>query len=71
MSGMYSGTGKNILALYKDLLKYGKSLTLTDKDYFLKRVKFEFRNNQFLTSKKDIEFHYNRGKELLKLKRIV
>lgn len=68
---MSARTTKDVLLLYKDLLKYGRSLTLTDKDYFIKRIKTEFRNNKHLRTGKEVEFQYNRGKELLKLRRVV
>ncbi|XP_073971007.1 uncharacterized protein [Rhodnius prolixus] len=64
-------TVREILSLYKSLLKYSNHLTLTDKNYFKKRVRAEFKANKELTKLKDIQFYYNRGCELLRLKRII
>ncbi|CAD0196961.1 unnamed protein product [Chrysodeixis includens] len=47
-----------VLKLYKQLISYSKSLTLTDPAYFRRRVGTEFRNNKSLTNSKDITFAY-------------
>lgn len=52
-------TVREILSLYKSLLKYSNHLTLTDKNYFKKRVRAEFKANKELTKLKDIQFYYN------------
>lgn len=39
---MSSPSRAQILRLYKDLLRYGDSLKLTDKNYFRNRIKKEF-----------------------------
>ena len=47
-----------VLKLYKDILRYSNQLIYTDKEYFINKVKNEFRNNKDLTDQSDIEFFY-------------
>lgn len=47
-----------ILRLYKDLMLYSRRLTLTDPDYFKRRVVTEFKNNKALDKVEDITFAY-------------
>ncbi|XP_064210745.1 mitochondrial ribosome and complex I assembly factor AltMIEF1 [Tribolium castaneum] len=54
-----------ILKLYKDLLRYGQNLKFTDKDYFHKRIRREFRKNRDLTDESAISFNFERGIVLL------
>lgn len=49
---------RKIILLYRDLLRYGKHLQLTDKDYYMSQVKKEFRKNKSLENPEDIEFQY-------------
>lgn len=49
---------QNILRLYKHLLKYGKQLQFTDKEYFATRIQKEFRSNKSLVESEDILFSY-------------
>lgn len=51
-------TRTEVLKLYKHLITYSKSLTLTDSAYFRRRVVTEFKNNKSLTKSKDIAFAY-------------
>lgn len=51
-------TKLQILKLYKDLLRYGQNLKLTDKDYFCKRIRGEFRKNRDLTEQSAINFNF-------------
>lgn len=51
-------TNLQILKLYKELLRYGQQLKYTDKNYYMKRIKQEFRNNSYLTEEKDILFNF-------------
>lgn len=51
-------TRTEILKLYKQLITYSKTLTLTDPAYFRRRVATEFRKNKALTKPKDITFAY-------------
>lgn len=45
--------------LYKELLKYGSSLKLTDKNYYKNRIKQEFLDNSQLVKPDEIKFFYN------------
>jgi len=45
--------------LYKELLKYGSSLKLTDKNYYKIRIKQEFLNNKQLVKQEEIKFFYD------------
>lgn len=47
-----------IKRLYKDLLRYGQQLRYTNKEYFCKRIKAEFKNNKSLNDQQDIAFQY-------------
>lgn len=60
-----------VLRLYKDLLRYSSRLQFTDKSYYLKRVRTEFRSNQSLSKSEDIQFYYNKGVAFLSCQRLV
>lgn len=64
-------THLQVKQLYKELLKYGSSLKLTDKNYYKIRIKQEFLNNKQLVKQEEIKFFYDKGQELLKRKSIV
>ncbi|XP_037038751.1 uncharacterized protein LOC119076170 [Bradysia coprophila] len=68
---MNPSTSQQVLRLYKNLLRYGNQLQLTDKWYFMNRVRDEFEANKGLTSTEQIEFSIKRGEAVLKNKRIV
>lgn len=55
---MLQPSRQQVLRLYKHLIKYGNHLTLTDKNYFLGRVRHEFRENRQLTNPLEIEFNF-------------
>lgn len=55
---MSKPTPRDILKLYRDLIRYSKNLNFTDKDYFLFRVQDEFRKNQQIGKPEAIEFCY-------------
>ncbi|XP_050541104.1 electron transfer flavoprotein regulatory factor 1 isoform X2 [Daktulosphaira vitifoliae] len=61
----------HIRKLYKELLKYGQTLELTNKNYYQKRIKQEFVKNKELADPEKIHFFYNKGLELLKKKSII
>ena len=42
--------------LYRKLLRYGRQLQYTDKEYYFNRIRQEFQENRHLTEAKDIEF---------------
>lgn len=52
-------THLQVKQLYKELLKYGSSLKLTDKNYYKIRIKQEFLNNKQLVKQEEIKFFYN------------
>lgn len=54
---MSASTSREVLQLYRKLLKYGQELKLTDQTYFCKRVRKEFKTNKNLTSEADIQFN--------------
>ncbi|KAG5679290.1 hypothetical protein PVAND_008868 [Polypedilum vanderplanki] len=55
---------QSVLALYKELLKYGKTLKHTDKDYYMKRVREEFVKNKDLPEDK-IPYSIKQGRVFL------
>ncbi|CAH1108807.1 unnamed protein product [Psylliodes chrysocephalus] len=59
-----------VLKLYKELLRYGKQLKLTDKNFFRRRIKQEFKNNKGLEIETEIDHIYKKGVTLL-LNRLV
>lgn len=52
-------THLQVKQLYKELLKYGCSLKLTDKNYFKSRIKQEFLDNKQLVKPDEIQFFYD------------
>ena len=57
------------LSLYRQLLRYGQKLCLTDKHYFSERIRAEFSKNKSLSDSDLIIKQINRGEELLRLNR--
>lgn len=51
-------TRTQILKLYKHLHRYSNSLQFTDKKYFMRKVRAEFRDAKTLENPKDIEFAF-------------
>uniref|UniRef100_A0A6M2DSF1 Putative lyr motif-containing protein 5 n=1 Tax=Xenopsylla cheopis TaxID=163159 RepID=A0A6M2DSF1_XENCH len=47
-----------VLRLYKNLLRYGKNLQYTDKEYFCNRIRKEFRNNKTCTQPEELIFNF-------------
>jgi len=47
-----------ILHLYKNLLKYSNQLVYTDKNFYLNKIKRDFRQNKHLTQQEDIRYFY-------------
>lgn len=54
---MNAPTSRQVLQLYRNLMRYSKELKFTDQKYFQKRVRKEFKLNKDLTSEADIEFN--------------
>lgn len=48
----------SVIRLYKDLLRYTKQIQYSDKEYYINRVKSEFRSRKNLSEPKDIEYYY-------------
>ena len=60
-----SSTRLIVLSLYRQLLRYGENLILTDKDYFCTRVRSEYAKNKNLNNTQLIRKQIARGEELL------
>lgn len=60
-----------ILSLYKDILRYGETLSFTDKKYFKYRIRASFRDNKDLTEEKEIDFQLKKGMKFLEARRVV
>lgn len=43
-----------VLQLYRDLLRYGRKLEFTDKEFYFLRIRAEFQANKELRSAEDI-----------------
>lgn len=48
---------KQVLQLYRDLLRYSKDFKFTDKTYFKNRIRTEFENHKNLESEADIDYN--------------
>ncbi|XP_011202256.2 MIEF1 upstream open reading frame protein [Bactrocera dorsalis] len=68
---MLQPSKQQILRLYKHLIRYGNQLQLTDKNYFLGRIRREFREGRGLSDPVQIEFNFKRGETLLRKGRIL
>ncbi|XP_068084193.1 mitochondrial ribosome and complex I assembly factor AltMIEF1 [Anabrus simplex] len=64
-------TSQSVLNLYRNLIRYSKTLKYTDQKYFLKRIRVEFKKNKDITNSEDLKFHYERGNSLLRNQRVV
>lgn len=62
---MNAATSREVLQLYRKLLRYSQELKFTDQSYFRRRVRKEFILNKDLQSESDIEYSI---KVFLKLK---
>ena len=59
------------LSLYRQLLRYGRNLRFTDKDYFATRIRDEFEKCRHLNNEADIDYALRKGEALLKKGRVV
>lgn len=50
---------QQILRLYKDILRYGHQLELTDKNYFYRRISQEFKKNMIEPDPMQAKFLYD------------
>lgn len=55
---MFKPSKPQILRLYKHLIRYGNQLQLTDKNYFLGRIRREFREGRELNDPVQIAFNF-------------
>ena len=51
---MLSTRQREVLRLYRDLLKYSETLKYTDVDFYLTRIKQEFAKGKLLENEEDI-----------------
>lgn len=58
-----------IKTLYKQLMRYGQELTLTDKNWYNRQIRNEFM--KIRSSEADIDFAYRKGLRFLEYKRLV
>lgn len=63
---MIGNTRREVISLYKSLLRYKSGLQYTDKDYFYRRIRYEFEKNKYLASESDIQFQIGKAKSFLK-----
>ncbi|XP_059471996.1 mitochondrial ribosome and complex I assembly factor AltMIEF1 [Neocloeon triangulifer] len=66
-----SAARSEVLSLYKNILKYGKQIKLTDRDYYKQRIRKEFKSFKNLDAAEDIQFHVERAKAFLDNKRVI
>ncbi|PSN48735.1 hypothetical protein C0J52_08800 [Blattella germanica] len=59
---MSNPTAREVLKLYRDILKYGRQLQFTDKNYFCQRIRNEFKAGKDLKNQEDINFHFQEEK---------
>ncbi|XP_068108216.1 mitochondrial ribosome and complex I assembly factor AltMIEF1 [Hyperolius riggenbachi] len=57
-----------VLTLYRMLLREGRKLQFTDRDYYASCIRREFRKNQALTRPEDKEKHLEKGQFFLQTK---
>jgi hypothetical protein len=55
---MSTPTGRQVRQLYRDLLRYGRQLQFTDKDYFANRIRKEFKQAKDIEKAEDIIFYF-------------
>ncbi|XP_055677016.1 MIEF1 upstream open reading frame protein [Lutzomyia longipalpis] len=71
MSAPGAPSCRQVLNLYRQLLRYGERLKLTDKEYFKQRIRKEFQQNRDLTSPEDILFNFKKGEIVLQNARVI
>ncbi|XP_041446655.1 MIEF1 upstream open reading frame protein-like [Xenopus laevis] len=57
-----------VLLLYRTLLRQGRQLQLTDRDFYTSRVRREFRKHQNLTKLEDKKRQLEKGQFFLRTK---
>ncbi|KAL1138125.1 hypothetical protein AAG570_009817 [Ranatra chinensis] len=53
---MTCSSPREVIGLYRRLLRYSRQLKYTSKGYFVNRIQTEFRKNQAIESKEEIKF---------------
>ena len=64
-------SANNVKAIYKSLLRYGNTLKYSNKDYFYRRVRFEFEKNSLLEIPEEINFQIRKATKFLETKSLV
>ncbi len=62
---------KTALGLYRALFRYSQTLTLTDPDFFRRRVRQEFRDSKQITDKEEAARRIRKAQILLEKKAFV
>ncbi len=67
-----SSAPRTALGLYRALIRYSQTLTLSDPEYFRRRVRQEFeRSREAAGDAEEIQRRLDRGRALLEKKRVV
>lgn len=51
-------TSRDVLSLYRSLLRYANSLQLSNKQYVINRIRSQIKEKKNLTDPADIEYYY-------------
>lgn len=54
------------LSLYRLLLRKGRQLRFTDKEFYFNRIRAEFEKNRTITNVSEIEHNIKKGHEFLR-----
>ncbi|XP_077195566.1 mitochondrial ribosome and complex I assembly factor AltMIEF1 [Paroedura picta] len=65
---MAAWTRRAVLSLYRNLLREGRGLRYTDRDYYFTVIRKEFRKNQHLERLEDKERQLEKGQAFLRTK---
>ncbi|XP_063165652.1 mitochondrial ribosome and complex I assembly factor AltMIEF1 [Candoia aspera] len=65
---MATWTREAVLNLYRALLRQGRGLRYTDRDFYFTSIRQEFRKNQHLKHPEDKERHLKKGQAFLRSK---
>uniref|UniRef100_A0A6B0U151 Complex 1 LYR protein domain-containing protein n=1 Tax=Ixodes ricinus TaxID=34613 RepID=A0A6B0U151_IXORI len=60
-----------VLNLYRSLVRYARDLELSDKPYYLRRLRTEFEKHRDLADDKERQFYFQKGKAFLEKRRLV
>ncbi|XP_018406017.1 PREDICTED: uncharacterized protein LOC108782288 [Cyphomyrmex costatus] len=62
---------RQVLKLYKDILRYGETLRFTNKKYFRYRIRTSFKTNKDLPDETTINYQLQKGIKFLEAKKVV